>query len=109
MQCGFHAPRNVRALPASGRTISCGTLTLRASAACWSSHAHRLRDQPSIGIILCAEKDDVEVEYALRTKANPIGVAAYALQSKLPGELKGKLPTAKQLADIVRAEMEEGK
>lgn len=66
-------------------------------------------DQPSIGIILCAEKDDVEVEYALRTKANPIGVAAYALQSKLPGELKGKLPTARQLADIVRAEMEGGK
>ncbi len=65
-------------------------------------------DQPSIGIILCAEKDDVEVEYALRTKANPIGVAVYELQSKLPGELKGKLPTAKQLADIVRAEMEEG-
>ena len=32
-----------------------------------------------------------------------------ALQSKLPGELKGKLPTAKQLADIVRAEMEGGK
>jgi hypothetical protein len=65
-------------------------------------------DQPSIGIILCAEKDDVEVEYALRTKANPIGVATYALQSKLPGELKGKLPTAKQLADIIRAEMEKG-
>lgn len=66
-------------------------------------------DQPSIGIILCAEKDDVEVEYALRAKANPIGVAAYTLQSKLPGELKGKLPTAKQLAGIVRAEWEDGK
>jgi len=66
-------------------------------------------DQPSIGIILCAEKDDVEVEYALRSKANPIGVAAYQLQSKLPGELKGKLPTAKQLADLVRVEMEAGK
>ncbi len=52
-------------------------------------------DQPSIGSILCAEKDDVEVEYALRTKANPIGIAAYALQSKLPGELKGKLPTGR--------------
>ncbi len=63
-------------------------------------------DQPSIGIILCAEKDDVEVEYALRTKANPIGVAVYQLQSKLPNELKGKLPTVKQLASIVRAEME---
>jgi predicted nuclease of restriction endonuclease-like (RecB) superfamily len=60
-------------------------------------------DNPSIGIILCAEKDDVEVEYALRTKANPIGVAAYQLQSKLPGELKGKLPTAKQLSEAVRS------
>jgi predicted nuclease of restriction endonuclease-like (RecB) superfamily len=59
-------------------------------------------DNPSIGIILCAEKDDVEVEYALRTKQNPIGVAEYQLQSKLPVELKGKLPTAKQLAAVVR-------
>ena len=59
-------------------------------------------DLPSIGIILCAEKDDVEVEYALRTKANPIGVAVYQLQSKLPANLKGKLPTAKQLSDVVR-------
>jgi predicted nuclease of restriction endonuclease-like (RecB) superfamily len=59
-------------------------------------------DQPSIGIILCAEKDDVEVEYALRTKRNPIGVAVYELQSKLPADLKGKLPTAKQLAEVVR-------
>lgn len=66
-------------------------------------------DQPSIGIILCAEKDDVEVEYALRSKANPIGVAAYELQSKLPSELKGKLPSAKQLVNLVRGEMEGGK
>jgi hypothetical protein len=64
-------------------------------------------DQPSIGIILCAEKDDIEVEYALRTKANPIGVAAYQLQSKLPATLKGKLPTAKQLSDVVRAVLPE--
>lgn len=66
-------------------------------------------DQPSIGIILCAEKDEVEVEYALRSKANPIGVAAYQLQSKLPCELKGKLPSATQLAAVLRVEMEEGK
>jgi predicted nuclease of restriction endonuclease-like (RecB) superfamily len=60
-------------------------------------------DQPSIGIILCAEKDDVEVEFALKTKANPIGVAQYQLQPKLPAEFKGRLPTARQLADAVRA------
>ena len=45
-------------------------------------------DRPSLGIILCAEQDDVEVEYALRTKTNPIGVAVYELQSKLPADLR---------------------
>ena len=64
-------------------------------------------DNPSIGVILCAEKDDVEVEYALRTKRNPIGVAEYHLQSRLPADLKGKLPTARQLADVVRTALPE--
>jgi len=59
-------------------------------------------DGSSIGIILCAEKDDVEVEFALKTKTNPIGVAEYELQEKLPAEFKGKLPTAKQLTEVVR-------
>ncbi|MBI4026090.1 MAG: DUF1016 domain-containing protein [Verrucomicrobia bacterium] len=59
-------------------------------------------DRPSIGIILCAEKDDVEVEFALKSKTNPIGVAEYRLQPKLPAEFKGKLPSAKQLMDAVR-------
>ena len=59
-------------------------------------------DRPSIGIILCAEKDNLEVEFALKTKGNPIGVAAYQLQPKLPAELKGKLPSARQLTDAIR-------
>ena len=47
----------------------------------------------------------MEVEYALKTKQNPIGVAEYHLQSKLPADLKGQLPTARQLAEVVRAAM----
>lgn len=66
-------------------------------------------DQPSIGVILCAEKDDIEVEYALRTKANPIGVATYELQSRLPAEMKGKLPSARQLRVAVRSVLSKGK
>ena len=58
-------------------------------------------DNPSIGIILCAEKDDVEVEFALRSKGNPIGVAEYQLKPTLPKELKGKLPSAKELGDAI--------
>lgn len=58
-------------------------------------------DNPSIGIILCAEKDNLEVEFALKSKTNPIGVAEYQVQSTLPGELKGKLPTSEQLSDAL--------
>ena len=59
-------------------------------------------DLPSIGIILCAEKDRLEVEFALKSKSNPIGVAEYQLQPRLPAEYKGKLPSAKQLCDAIR-------
>lgn len=59
-------------------------------------------DRPSIGIILCAEKNEVEVEFALKSKNNPIGVAEYRLQGDLPVEFKGKMPTANQLANVVR-------
>ncbi|MGB0931659.1 MAG: PDDEXK nuclease domain-containing protein [Chitinophagales bacterium] len=58
-------------------------------------------DNPSIGIILCPEKENIEVEYALRTTNKPIGVAAYKLTHKLPKELKGKLPTASEIKKIV--------
>jgi predicted nuclease of restriction endonuclease-like (RecB) superfamily len=66
-------------------------------------------DHPSIGIILCAEKDNLEVEFALKSKTNPIGVAEYHLQPKLPPELKGKLPTARQLTEAVRSILSTGK
>ncbi|PWB82318.1 MAG: DUF1016 domain-containing protein [Candidatus Methylomirabilota bacterium] len=65
-------------------------------------------DQPAIGIILCAEKDDVEVEFALKTKTNPIGVAEYQLLPKLPTKFKGRLPSAKQLTDAVRRARDDG-
>lgn len=60
-------------------------------------------DEPSIGIILCAEKDNLEVEFSLKTKTNPIGVAEYHLQSQLPASLQGKLPTPEQLDVALRS------
>src|SRR3546814_12415454 len=40
-------------------------------------------ENPSIGILLCAEKDHLEVEYALRVSNKPIGVAEYSLPRKI--------------------------
>jgi len=64
-------------------------------------------DKPSIGIILCAENDDLEVEYSLRSKSNPIGVANYTFLHDVPKTLRGQLPTAQQLKEVMSKALEE--
>ncbi len=60
-------------------------------------------ENPAIGIILCADRNRVEVEYALRGIDKPVGVAEYTLTHDLPAELAGKLPNAEQIkAEILR-------
>ncbi len=56
-------------------------------------------DQPSIGLLLCKEKDRLIVEYALRDVKKPIGVAEWRtrLVESLPKKLQSSLPTAKQI------------
>jgi predicted nuclease of restriction endonuclease-like (RecB) superfamily len=58
-------------------------------------------DQPSIGIILCTDRNDVVVEYSLRDMARPIGVATYQLRGALPAPFRGALPSADELAASV--------
>ena len=66
----------------------------------------KLKDEkPSIGIILCAEKDNIVVEYALRNVKNPVGIAKYHLTSKLPYKLKGILPGEKELKQQLKEEI----
>ncbi len=56
---------------------------------------------PTIGIILCPVKDNIEVEFALRPSNKPIGVSEYSLTDKLPEQFKGKVPTAKELKKML--------
>jgi predicted nuclease of restriction endonuclease-like (RecB) superfamily len=54
-------------------------------------------DGPSIGIVLCKEKNRVIVEYALKNINKPMGVADYQLSAALPDNLKGSLPSIEEL------------
>lgn len=58
-------------------------------------------DKPSIGILLVPNKDQLEVEYALRVASKPIGIAQYKLSKQLPEDLKGKLPTVDDFNEIL--------
>lgn len=63
-------------------------------------------ENPSIGIILCADRDKFEVEFALRGIDKPVGVAEYRLTTKLPKALAGKIPDAKKLKQEIMKELE---
>ena len=56
-------------------------------------------DQPSIGLILCRNKNRVIAEYALRDMTKPIGVSGYVtkLVDSLPKSLKGAVPSIAEL------------
>lgn len=63
-------------------------------------------ENPSIGIILCGERDRFEVEYALRGVKNPVGVAEFRLSKSLPNELLDKLPDPRELEKEIMRELE---
>ena len=56
-------------------------------------------DNPSIGLILCRERNRIVVEYALRGVNTPIGVARYQLMlvDALPAQLAEALPSPQEL------------
>ena len=55
-------------------------------------------ENPSIGIILCKEKNRIVVEYALKDTTQPIGVSTYKITTTLPEELRKYLPSGEEIA-----------
>lgn len=54
-------------------------------------------DQPTIGLLLCRDKNNIEVEFALRDMNKPMGVSEYSLVEALPDNLKGAMPTVQEI------------
>jgi len=65
------------------------------------SRVKEKNENPSIGIILCKDKNRTIVEYALRESKKPIGVAKYQIVTKLPSALKKELPAPEQIAKLM--------
>ena len=54
-------------------------------------------DQPTIGLLLCKNKDKLVAEYALSDIHKPMGIAEYQLTHTLPQDLQKNLPTIEEL------------
>jgi predicted nuclease of restriction endonuclease-like (RecB) superfamily len=58
-------------------------------------------DQPSIGIILCKSKDNIDVEYALRDISKPLGISEFSF-NELPENIKINMPTVEELENELK-------
>ena len=58
-------------------------------------------ENPSIGIILCKDKNSKTVEFAFRDINKPMGVASYKTSSELPREYRGILPDPDELRKLM--------
>ena len=54
-------------------------------------------DKPTIGILLCRDKNNIEAEFALRDINKPMGVSEFQFTEILPDELKSSLPTIQEI------------
>jgi len=62
-------------------------------------------DQPTIGLLLCKEKNRLVAEYALRGVAKPMGVAEYQLLRQVPESLETTLPSIDQIEAELRPDL----
>jgi hypothetical protein len=68
-------------------------------------HLRKEGDAPTIGILLCKNKDKLVAEYALSDIHKPIGVSDYELTRSLPDNLKSSLPSIEEIeAELSRDE-----
>ncbi len=54
-------------------------------------------DNPTIGLLLCKNKDNFTAEYALRNINSPIGVSEYKLLEDMPEYLQAQLPNVEEI------------
>ena len=54
-------------------------------------------DNPTIGLILCKEKDGFTAQYSLKDINKPIGVSSFETNSVLPAEVLEQLPSEEEL------------
>ena len=63
---------------------------------------------PTIGLLLCGDKNHIVAEYALKYTTGPIGVAQYKLSKVIPEEFRSALPDLRLLEDELSNLIETG-
>jgi hypothetical protein len=61
------------------------------------------KDNQTIGILICKDKDDVVAEYSLASISQPIGISKYKINKFLNTEYKNNLPSIEEIEEGVKS------
>lgn len=59
-------------------------------------------DYPTIGLLICKDKDNIVAKYALDAYKQPLGVSEYELSKLIPKDFKTTLPSIDEIEDELR-------
>ena len=59
-------------------------------------------DNPTIGLLICKDKNDVVAEYTLSDVNSPIGISSYQLYEQLSEGYKSSLPSIKEIEEQLK-------
>ena len=62
-------------------------------------------DAPTLGLLVCKSKDNIQAKYAIESSSQPLGISEYELSNLIPEDFKGSLPTIEE----IEAELNEQK
>lgn len=55
------------------------------------------RDNPTIGLLICKEKDRIQAQYALESSSQPLAISEYDLEKFYPEKVEGTIPTIEEI------------
>ena len=63
------------------------------------------RDNPTIGLLICKEKDRVQAQYALESSSQPLAISEYELEKFYPEKVEGTIPTIEEIEAKLNAKL----
>ena len=65
------------------------------------------RDNPTIGLLICKEKDRIQAQYALESSSQPLAISEYELEKFYPEKVEGTIPTIEEIEAKLSARLED--
>ena len=59
-------------------------------------------DNPTIGLLLCKNKNNLVAEYSLKDMSKPTGISECKISSVLPEELSQQLPSVEDIQKCIK-------